>query len=84
MPPNIRRDGKRDVGIYYSRYSEAPIAWRMEPALIDGRPALLATDPDDAQARFLVLLDWSDGRITGIRDFHYARYVMNGIDIARI
>jgi len=84
MPPNIRRDGKHDVSIYYARYSEATIAWRMEAAVIDGRPALLATDPADPEARFPVLLGWSDGRIVAIWDFHYARYVMDGIDIVRI
>ena len=84
MPPNIRRDGKQDVSIYFARYSEAAIAWRMEAALIDGRPALLATDPADPETRFPVLLGWSDGRIVAIRDFHYARYIMDGIDIVRI
>jgi len=84
MPPNIRRDGKGDVSIYYTRYSDAPIPWHLEPAFIDGRPSLLATDPADPQARFPVLLDWSGGRIVAIRDFHYARYIMDGIDIVRI
>jgi RNA polymerase sigma-70 factor (ECF subfamily) len=84
MPPNIRRDGKSDVSIYYTRYSEAGIPWRMEPAYLDGQPSLLAIDPADPRVRFPVLLDWSDGRIVGIRDFHYARYVMDGIDIAQI
>jgi RNA polymerase sigma-70 factor (ECF subfamily) len=84
MPPNIRRNGKGDVAIYFTRYSDADTRWRMEPAILDGRPSLLATDPENPRNRFAVLLDWSDGRIIGIRDFHYARYVMEGIDIARI
>jgi len=84
MPPNIRRDGKQDVSIYYARYSDAPVDWHMEAAFVDGRPALLATDPADPQTRYPVLLDWSDGRIVAIRDFHYARYIMDGIDIVRI
>lgn len=84
MPPNIRRDGKSDVSVYFARYSEASTSWRMEPAIIDGRPCLMATDPENEKTRFIVLLDWSDGRIVLIRDFHYARYVMDGIDIARI
>jgi hypothetical protein len=33
---------------------------------------------------FAGLLGWSDGRIVTIRDFLHARYVMDGIDIARI
>jgi len=84
MSPNIRRDGKQDVSIYYSRYIEAPVAWRMQPAIIDSRPGLLASDPANPDVRFPVLLEWSDGRIVLIRDFHYARYVMDGIAIARI
>ena len=84
MPPNIRRDGKGDVSIYYARYTDAPTIWRMQPVLLDGRAALLATDPDDPNISFPVLLAWSDGRIVSIRDFHYARYVMDGIDIVRI
>lgn len=84
MSPDIRRDGKQDVSIYYTRYSEARVAWRMQPAIIDGRPGLLASDPANPDVRFPVLLEWSDGRIVLIRDFHYARYVMDGITIARI
>ena len=84
MPPHVRRDGKQDVSVYYTRYSEVPIFWRMEPVFLDGRPGLLGTDPDDTSSRFIVLLNWSDGRIIGIRDFFFARYVLDGIDIARI
>ena len=84
MPPSIRRDGKGDVSIYYIRYTEATVAWRMQPAILDGRAALLATDSANPDACFPVLLEWSDGRIVSIRDFHYARYVMDGIDIVRI
>ncbi|HMI18358.1 MAG TPA: sigma-70 family RNA polymerase sigma factor [Sphingomonas sp.] len=84
LPPRAKRKGKADVSIYFERYSAADIAWRVEPVLAEGRPALLATDPDNANSRFVILLGWSDGRIVTIRDFHYARYVMDGIDIARI
>ena len=84
LPPDIRREGKGDVSIYFERYQTAKTQWHVEPVLADGRPALLAADPADAANRFVVLLDWSDGRIITIRDFIYARYVMDGIDIARI
>jgi len=84
MPPGTRRTGKSDVSLYYTRYSEVPVLWKMEPAFVDGHPGLLATDPGNPESRFLVLLKWSDGRIVGIRDFFFARYVMDGIDIARI
>ena len=84
MPPATRRSGSGVVSHYFARYSEVPILWRMEPAFIDGRPGLVATDPADAGSRFIVLLGWSDGRIVAIRDFFFARYVMDGIHIARI
>jgi RNA polymerase sigma-70 factor (ECF subfamily) len=84
LPPAVRRSGKAEVSVYFTRYSETPIAWRMEPAFVDGRPGLLATDPADGDSRFVVLLDWSDGRIVTIRDVTFVRYVMDGIDIVRI
>jgi RNA polymerase sigma-70 factor (ECF subfamily) len=84
LPQRIRLEGKADVSVYFERYSAAPILWRAVPVLADGKPALLLTDPDDAANRSLVLLSWSDGRIHTIRDFLHARYVMDGIDIARI
>ena len=84
LPPHIRREGKADVSVYFERYAGVATHWHVEPVLADGRAALLATDPADAGSRFVVLLDWSDGRIVAIRDFLYARYVMDGIMIAQI
>ena len=72
------------MSIYFERYSSANIAWRFEPVMADGRPVLLGTDPEDATNCFVVRLGWSDGRIIAIRDFLYARYVMDGINIAEI
>ena len=84
LPLRLRLEGKADVSVYFHRYSATDIAWQVEPVLADGRPALLATDSDDPGNHFVVLLGWSDGRIAFIRDFLYARYIMEGIDIVRI
>jgi len=84
LPLRVRLEGKADVSVYFHRYSATEIAWRVEPVSADGRPALLLVDPEDAENRFIVLLGWSDGRIVTIRDFLYARYIMDGIDIAPI
>ena len=54
---------------------------RVEPA--DGRP-LLTRDSADSSNRFIVFLGWSDGRIVSIRDFLYARYIVEGASIASI
>jgi RNA polymerase sigma-70 factor, ECF subfamily len=84
LPQKIRLEGKADVSVYFVRYSTADILWHAAPVVADGRPALLLTDSADPANRSIVFLGWSDGRIVAIRDFLHARYVMDGIDIARI
>lgn len=75
--------GKRDVSVYFARYAELPM-WLVSPGLAEGRPALLMRDraQPDAPPAFVVLLGWRGGAIASIRDFHYARYVMDGLDWA--
>lgn len=75
--------GRKDVGIYFTRYDQAAFDWRVVPGLADGRPAMLVTDlADPAGAiHWVVLLDWKDGRIAGIRDFHFARYIIESLTL---
>jgi len=78
--------GRKDVSVYFTRYDQAPFQWRMGPGLADGRPAILVSDPSEATdaIRWVVLLDWREGQIHGIRDFLYARYAMDGVTITRL
>jgi RNA polymerase sigma-70 factor (ECF subfamily) len=80
----LRLKGREPVGLYYHRYAEAPVNWRCVPGLVDGRPAILMLDPNDADGRpaFFILLDWADGKVAGIRDFMFARYAMEGAEIS--
>lgn len=80
----LRLKGQQPVGAYYHRYAEAPVSWRCVPGLVDGVPAILMADPDDADGRpaFFVLLDWVDGKVAGIRDFMYARYAIEAAQIS--
>ena len=73
--------GAREVSIYFTRYAEAT-DWHVEPGLAEGRPALLFRPLGDpgAPPTFVVLLEWVDGHIAAIRDFHYATYVMDDLD----
>lgn len=71
--------GSGAVGIYYTRYADQP-DWHVSIGMAEGRPALLyRRTPADVPA-FVVLLGWREGRIVAIRDFHYAQYVMDGLD----
>jgi len=70
--------GARNVRVYFTRYSERPV-WRVSVGSAEGQPALLYRDNSGAAPAFVVLLEWRDGRIVGIRDFHYARYVMDAL-----
>jgi RNA polymerase sigma-70 factor (ECF subfamily) len=80
-----RLAGRKDVSVYFDRYRQA-VAWRFSPGLAEGRPALLASHPDDAAGAvsFVVLLGWTEGRIATIRDFHYAAYVMESLAVSRL
>jgi RNA polymerase sigma-70 factor (ECF subfamily) len=74
--------GRKDVSVYFSRY-DGVSDWRFTAGLADGRPALLGRDPADASGAvgWVVFLDWTGGRISVIRDFKYARYVMDSLSV---
>jgi RNA polymerase sigma-70 factor, ECF subfamily len=77
--------GRKDVSVYFTRYSQTA-DWKFTPGVAEGRPALLVSNPADTSGtvEYVVLLDWADGRIRGIRDFHYARYVTDGLTVTKL
>jgi RNA polymerase sigma-70 factor (ECF subfamily) len=77
-----RLAGRQDVGLYFTRYAETS-GWHFTAGLAEGRPDLLVGSADpSAPPRYVVLLDWKDGRIAAIRDFLYAPYAMADLRIA--
>ena len=78
-----RLAGAKDVGVYFTRYSETE-GWRFRVGLVEGQPALLAGGETDDAVRYVVLLSWSGGRIDTIQDFIYAPYVMEVLAIAEL
>jgi RNA polymerase sigma-70 factor (ECF subfamily) len=78
-----RLDGKKSVAPYFSNYAARP-HWRFIPGFVDRRPAVLVYDADDPDQRmkYFVLLAWAGERVVGIRDFVFARYAMDGAEIA--
>lgn len=80
-----RLKGAREVGTYFHNYSVAT-DWFCTLGTVDERPAILVVDPRQSSndMTYFVLLEWSDGRIVAIRDFRYARYVVESARIARV
>lgn len=56
-------------------------AWRrLRPGLVEGRPALLASDRPDAEPDYFILLTWKGQRIASISDYRYASHVLSDAD----
>jgi RNA polymerase sigma-70 factor, ECF subfamily len=68
------KSGAADVGGYFTNY-ERLVALRLEPGVVDGRPAILAREQPGQDAAYCVLVQFRAGRIQSIRDYRYARYV---------
>lgn len=77
-----RLKGRREVADYVHNYSRIH-DWRLAPGLVDGRPAVIVYDPGDAAGRpaYFILLQWDGGNVAHIRDFRYARYVIESAEI---
>lgn len=77
--------GRKDVSVYFTRYSQS-FDWKLTPAVAEGRPALLVSNPADATdtPEYVVLLAWANDRIIDIRDFRYAHYITDGLEITRL
>jgi RNA polymerase sigma-70 factor (ECF subfamily) len=80
----LRLAGRKDVSDYFSRYAAKP-GWKFTPGLAEGHPALFVSDLADASdtVEYPVLLDWVDGRVQKIRDFRFAKYIMDGLVLRR-
>ena len=76
----LRLAGRKDVSEYFGRYGSSS-GWKFTPGLADGHPALFVSNPADASdtVEYLVLLDWVDEHIQRIRDFRFAKYIMDGL-----
>jgi RNA polymerase sigma-70 factor (ECF subfamily) len=81
----LRLEGCEKIGPYFARYA-AVAKWRFVFGAIEGRPAMLvfdSTGPMGTPAHF-VLVSWSNGRITEIRDYLFAPYVLETADWIRL
>ncbi len=78
-----RLSGRGEVGRYFGNYSQTD-DWHLVPGLVEGRPAVVVLDPDQPAGPplYFMLIDWQDGRLLNVRDFRYARYVVDGAELS--
>jgi len=81
----LKRRGKSEVGEYLGRYATAE-QWVFASGMVDGRPAMLVYDRDATldHPAYFVALEFDGGRVSGIRDFLFARYAIEAADVRRI
>jgi RNA polymerase sigma factor (sigma-70 family) len=81
----LRLEGRDQVGPYFTRYAQVA-KWQFALGAVEGQPAMLVFDRTDPGARpaHFVLLEWSQERITRIRDYLFAPYVLEGLDWVRL
>jgi len=78
-----RLSGRGEVGRYFGNYSQTN-DWHLAPGLVEGRPAVVVLDPAQPAGLpvYFMLIDWRDGRLLNVRDFRYARYVVEGAELS--
>jgi RNA polymerase sigma-70 factor, ECF subfamily len=78
----MRRKGRVEVGSYFTNYDRLE-GWELVLGFVERRPAVLVRAPGDPTRtpHNFILLDWSATRIVQIRDFHYARYVLESAEL---
>jgi RNA polymerase sigma-70 factor (ECF subfamily) len=78
-----RLNGRGEVGRYFGNYSQTT-DWHLVPGLVEGRPAVVVLDPAQPAGPpiYFMLIDWQDGRLLNVRDFRYARYVVEGAEVS--
>ena len=76
-----RLNGKAEVARYFGNYSKAG-DWHLVPGLVENRPAILVFDPGEPNSgpKYFMLLQWSADKVSTIRDFRHAPYIIDGAD----
>ena len=78
----LTRQGKHEVGEYLGRYA-ATRQWAFAASVIDGRAGMLVYDRAVSLSTpaYFVALEFDGERVVAIRDFLFARYAMEGLEV---
>jgi RNA polymerase sigma factor (sigma-70 family) len=75
------RAGRAEVGMFFSIYARQPPA-RVGPAWLDGREVIAVwEDSRAAKPSYFMWLEWTDGRISLIRDYRHVPYVVDDAEL---
>jgi RNA polymerase sigma-70 factor (ECF subfamily) len=75
------RVGRADVGLFFTIYARMDRVW-LAPAWLNGREVIAVwEDPRAVKPSYLMWLEWTDGRISFIRDYRYVRYVVDDAEL---
>jgi RNA polymerase sigma factor (sigma-70 family) len=76
------RVGRADVGMFFTIYAKFDGVW-LAPAWLEGREVIAVFENHaDPKPSYVMWLEWRDGRISFIRDYRYARYVVADAELA--
>ena len=75
------RAGAADVGMFFTIYAKFD-GVRLAPAWVEGREVVAVfEDRAGAKPSYFLWLEWRGGRISFIRDYRYARYIVDGAEL---
>ena len=75
------RAGRAEVGMFFSIYAREPPA-RVGAARLDGREVIAVwEDSRVAKPSYFMWLEWTDGRISFIRDYRHVPYVADDAEL---
>jgi RNA polymerase sigma factor (sigma-70 family) len=75
------RVGAADVGMFFTIYAKFD-GVRLAPAWVEGREVIAVfEDGTDAKPSYFMWLEWRDDRISFIRDYRYARYIVRDAEM---
>ncbi|CAN5902804.1 sigma-70 family RNA polymerase sigma factor [soil metagenome] len=77
-----RLKGRGEVGHYFGNYEQTR-DWHLAPGLVEGRPAIVvrAAAAPDGPPLYFILVEWASDRLIALRDFRYARYVVESAEL---
>jgi RNA polymerase sigma-70 factor (ECF subfamily) len=74
----VKRHGAAEIGSRYVCTYSLLTDWRAAVGRIEGHPAVLVYDTAEPspQPAYVILLTWKEAKVSSIRDYRFARYVM--------